>query len=374
MSIRIGQYGDGVGTLGYRNIETDYSLTHHRTTSQHLVVALRQTATILNHLREWSSHTYEEVARILHLLTGNGGIALEERLVLHNCLINSEGSTYILNYCSNVDWDSWRSRNLTADNGIHQLLLTSLRVLLSQRYNLDTGVISSLFLEEFDGSRLVVLDTDVALLYLCRLHQKVQANENLIGMLHHQAIVGSDIRLALYTVDDDTLCLGSRRRTKLDEGRETGTTHTSDTCHLDTVYNLFWSQLSMSLKRLEFIRAVDTLLPLIAFYINNDARLAITSSINRCIYLEHGSRNGTVNRSTHKTTSLSDECTHLHLVALGNYRLGRSTDVLTKWENSLLRERSYLSSHLGSNLILFWVNSTNSKSSQIHDLVLLLFF
>ena len=29
---------------------------------------------------------------------------------------------------------------------------------------------------------------------------------------------------------------------------------------------------------------------------------------------------------------------HLHLVALGNYRLGRSTDVLTKWENSLLRE------------------------------------
>ena len=123
----------------------------------------------------------------------------------------------------------------------------------------------------------------------------------------------------------------------------------------------------MSLKRFEFIRAVDTLLPLIAFYINNDARLAITGSINRCIYLEHGSRNGTVNRSTHKATSLSNECTHLHLVALGNYRLGRSTDVLTKWENSLLRERSYLSSHLGSNLILFWVNSTNSKSSQIHD-------
>ena len=289
MSISIGQYGDGVGTLGYRYIEADYSLTHHRTTSQHLVVALRQTAAVLNHLREWSSHTYEEVARILHLLTGYGGIALEERLVLHNCLINSEGSTYILNYCSNVDRDSRRSWNLTADNGIHQLLLTSLRVLLIQRYNLDTGVIGCLFLEEFDGSRFVILDTDVALLYLSRLHQEVQANENLIGMLHHQAIVGCDIRLTLYTVDDDTLCLGSRRRTKLDEGRETGTTHTSDTCYLDAVYDFLWSKLSMSLKRLEFIRAVDTLLPLIAFYINNDARLAITGSINRCIYLEHGS-------------------------------------------------------------------------------------
>ena len=193
-------------------------------------------------------------------------------------------------------------------------------------------------------------------------------------MLHHQAIIGCDVRLALYTVDDDALCLGSWRRTKLDEGRETGTTHTSDTCYLDAVYDFLWSKLSMSLKRLEFIRAVDALLPLIAFYINNNARLAITGSINRCIYLEHGSRNGTVNRSTHKTTSLSDECTHLHLVALGNYRLGRSTDVLTKWENSLLWERSHLSSHLSSNLILFWVNSTNSKSSQIHDLVLLLFF
>ena len=78
-------------------IEADYSLTHHRTTSQHLVVALRQTATVLNHLREWSSHTYEEVAWIFHLLTGNGGIAFEERFILHNCLINSKGSTYILN-------------------------------------------------------------------------------------------------------------------------------------------------------------------------------------------------------------------------------------------------------------------------------------
>ena len=289
MSIGIGQYGDGVGTLGYRNIEADYSLTHHRATSQHLVVAFRQTATVLNHLREWSTHTHEEVAWILHLLTGNGSIALEERLVLHNCLINSKGSTYILNYCSNVDRNSWRSRNLTADNGVHQLLLTSLRILLSQRNDLDTGVIGCLFLEEFDGSRLVVLNTDVALLYLSRLHQKVQANENLIGMLHHQAIIGCDIRLALYTVDDDALSLGTWRRTKLDEGWETGTTHTCDTSHLDTVDNLFWSQLSMHLHCLELIRAVDALLPLVALYINDNARLAITGSINRCIYLEHGS-------------------------------------------------------------------------------------
>ena len=34
----------------YRYIEADYSLTHHRTTSQHLVVALWQTAAILYHL------------------------------------------------------------------------------------------------------------------------------------------------------------------------------------------------------------------------------------------------------------------------------------------------------------------------------------
>jgi hypothetical protein len=59
-------------------------------------------------------------------------------------------------------------------------------------------------------------------------------------MLHHQAIIGCDIRLTLYTVDDDALSLGSRRRTKLDEGRETGTTHTSDTCYLDAVYDFLW--------------------------------------------------------------------------------------------------------------------------------------
>ena len=30
-------------------------------------------------------------------------------------------------------------------------------------------------------------------------------------------------------------------------------------------------------------------LPLVTLYINDNARLAITGSINRCIYLEHGS-------------------------------------------------------------------------------------
>ena len=122
----------------------------------------------------------------------------------------------------------------------------------------------------------------------------------------------------------------------------------------------------MRCYRLQLFRTVDTLLPLVAFYIDDNTRLAVTGSVDRLVYLEHSSRNRTVDRSTDKTTSLSKQSTYLHLVALGNNRLCRSTDVLTKRKNGLLRKGCHLSSHLGCNLILFWVNTTYSKCSQFH--------
>ena len=185
-------------------------------------------------------------------------------------------------------------------------------------------------------------------------------------MLHHKAVVCCDVWLALHTIDDDTLGLGTWRRTQLDEGWETCTTHTCDTSHLDAVDNLFGSELGMRCYRLQLFRTVDTLLPLVAFYIDDNTRLAVTCSVDRLVYLEHSSRNRTVDRSTDKTTSLSKQSTYLHLVALGNNRLCRSTDVRTKRENGLLRKGCHLSSHLGCNLILFWVNTTYSKCSQFH--------
>ena len=72
-------------------------------------------------------------------------------------------------------------------------------------------------------------------------------------MFHHQSEVGRDVRLALYGIDNHTLGLGRGRRGEFDEGGETCSTHAYYTCVLDTLDNLFRSQLGMRLYRLKLV-------------------------------------------------------------------------------------------------------------------------
>ena len=72
-------------------------------------------------------------------------------------------------------------------------------------------------------------------------------------MLHHQAIVGCDVRFALYSVDNHALSLSCWWRCQLDKGGETSTTHTYYTGVLYTLYNLLGSELGMSCHQFKFI-------------------------------------------------------------------------------------------------------------------------
>ena len=216
--IIVGEHGHGVRSLADRNLRGGKGLTHHRTTGQYLIVALGQTATGINQLTHGRTHANQEVAGILQLLTGHGGVTFEQWFVLHNCLIHSIGSTYILNNRSNIDRDGWRCRHLTADHGIYELLFTTLRIFLGQGYNLHLEVgarefLSALLRKQFDGCGLIVLNADIADFNLCCHHQQFESHQNLISFLHHQTEVGCDIRLALNGIDNDALSLGSRRRT-----------------------------------------------------------------------------------------------------------------------------------------------------------------
>ena len=296
-----GNDGHGVGSLADGHLDTGQGLTHHRTTCQQLVVALGHTATSVDEILHRSTHTNEEVARVLQLLTGHGGIALEQGLVLHHGLVDGEGSAHILYDSTYVDRNSWGSRYLTTDNGVNQLLLTTLRIALLQGHYLDVVCCASEYLgtllgQQFDSGHLVGLDTDIAGCHLGTLHEEFKTYQYLVGMLHHQTEVGGDIGLALYGIDDDALSLCRGRRTELDKGGETSTTHTYDTCHLDALHDFLGSQLGMVLHQFQLVGTVDALFPLVTLDIDDDDGLAITGSIDSGVNLENGTADTTEDR------------------------------------------------------------------------------
>ena len=102
------------------HIGIDQCLTHHRTTTNHLHVTLWQTTTSLNQLAHRCAHASKEVAWLLELLARHSDNALKERLVLHHCFINSEGSAYVLNNGAYRNRQCRRCRNLTAHHSIDE--------------------------------------------------------------------------------------------------------------------------------------------------------------------------------------------------------------------------------------------------------------
>ena len=212
--------------------------------------------------------------------------------MLHHSLVDSEGCTYVLHDGTHIHRNCGRRRHLATDHSIDELFLTSLRITLLQGNNFNLilraiELLGTFLCEQFDGSGLIGLDANITLRHLGALHQELEAYENLVGMLHHQAIVGSDIGLTLYGVDDDTLGLSRRRRGELDKRGETGATHTNDTSVLDTIDNFLGGELRMSRHEFELIRAIDLIFPFIAIHSNIDSGLAIACGIDSGIDLGH---------------------------------------------------------------------------------------
>ena len=175
--------------------------------------------------------------------------------MFHHGFIYGIGSTYVLDDGSNIDRYGRRCWNLTTDNGINQLFLTTLRIALLQGNHLyfifrSGKRLGTLLSQEGNGLGLVGFYADIAFGHLGSNHQQLQAYENLIGLLHHQPIVGSNVGFTLHGIDDHALGFRRWRRREFDKGGETSTTHTYNTCILDQVDNAVRRQFRMVLHRL----------------------------------------------------------------------------------------------------------------------------
>ena len=111
---------------------------------------------------------------------------------------------------------------------------------------------------------------------------KLYAHEDLLGFLEHQTMVGSEVRLALHSIHDDSLGLRARRGHELHACGEGGTAHTYNAGGLDAVDDFLSGDVAEILHGHEFVRAVDGLQPFIAFDIHDDGHAACAARI------EHG--------------------------------------------------------------------------------------
>ena len=105
--------------------------------------------------------------------------------MFHHCLIDSKGCSYILHNGANIDGYGRRCGHLTVDNSINELFLTTLWVALLQGYYFyligrTAKLLGTLISKEFNGLRLVGLNTNITTGNLGSLHEQFETNENLV--------------------------------------------------------------------------------------------------------------------------------------------------------------------------------------------------
>ena len=195
----------------------------------------------------------------------------------------------------------------------------------------------------------IILDTYVRFLNAQSLSQNRNTDQQLLTALQHHTVVRGQIRLALNAIDDQELSLLTRGNAQLNVCGERSTTHTDNTCRLDLCNDLLRLQLALAHN---IFREVDTLSPLVALALDGDCGLAQTCTIDRQIDSRNRTRNGRVNVARHETTSLGDQLTRQHLVALGNLSYGGSTDMLRQEHRYGIGQRQDLDGLLAAQFIL----------------------
>ena len=208
--------------------------------------------------------------------------------MLHHRLIDGEGCAHVLNNGAHVAGDGRGCRHLPPDDGIHQLFLSALGIFRHERHNLYASVVGGFLCEKGDGLGLVFLDANVAALHLRCLHEQLQAHDDLVCMLQHEAIVGGDVGFAFHSIDNHALGLGRRGRTEFHMRGEASASHARDACLLHAFYDFLGCELRVCVERLQLVAAVDALFPLVAFNADHDHWLAIASGINGGIDFQDG--------------------------------------------------------------------------------------
>ena len=152
-------------------------------------------------------------------------------------------------------------------------------------------------------------------------------------MLEHKTVVGSKVRFALDTIYNKVLAFLALWNRQLNMSRESCTASTNNTAFGNLGADFFGAHCDFGLQ---VGSAVDGFEPFVAFDIDEDTGILVARSVDCLLNLSNSTRYRRVNVCRYESGALSDELSDLYGVALGNYRFGRSTDVLCDRNHYLL--------------------------------------
>ncbi len=163
-------------------------------------------------------------------------------------------------------------------------------------------------------------------------------------MLQHQLMVARQVRLTLYAIDDQHLGRLARRRQQLHVRREASASQTYDAGCGDLVHDLLGLQGAL---RLQLRRAVDSLGPLVALYVDHDHLHRCTPCISSLVDLAHRTAYGRCDIRTYESAGLGQQVAYFHFLTNLHSSLCRRTDMLHQRNDSLLRQRTLRNGLMG---------------------------
>ena len=122
--------------------------------------------------------------------------------------------------------------------------------------------------------------------------------------------------------------------------REAGATETHQTSVLHTGNDLVFG---LKLEVADNIqRGIDSLVPVVAFALDDHGGFLIAGDVGNHIHLGHGAGDGGMDVGAHEGGSLADELSNLHLVALLHNGVGGGAEVLGHENHCLIGQRESL--------------------------------
>ncbi len=203
-----GQFGlrrrqQAVGGLDHRHHGVGQGKAHHGTTHDHPLLRFRLQLETLQQPAYRRTQAHPGVAGLFEAVAGEGDDPLDQRLAVDNGALDGKHGGHVKHHDADIDRAA-AFGHLTAGQQLDGLLGTARGVL--GRHRLDQHIfIGGMAGQLLDRLGLVVFHPDQGQLGLEQVLEHPDAIHDLVGILLHQPIIGSDIGFALQPVDDQDL-------------------------------------------------------------------------------------------------------------------------------------------------------------------------
>ena len=230
------------------------------------------------------------------------------------------------------------------------------------------------FIQQRNGVRLVLFNSDISFFQAELLHHKERSVDDILGIFQHQPVVGSNKRFALGAVYNQRIHFLQVLRIVLDMRRERRSAQTDQSA---VSYSFYKVLSAVNLRRFYFLPDL-----LLFVCLNDNDRIFSAHHRPDTFNSRNRSWNAWVNRSTYKCIGITDRLSYFHVVPFFHKRAAGRANVLRHRNAYRIRDRHYLSLTRGSMFLMadldtlqmpfllthFWNLPFQSFFSRIHEL------